>query len=173
MLKMFTTQLNGLFQRIADKEAEQIEDGARLLAQASVGEGRIYIKGFQEMKAVEAEAVSGTDSFNHCEPFDSATELTESDRVLLISRFAHDTEALDIAANLEEQGIPFVAVAGLVAAEGHSLADLADVFIDTKLTKGLLPGENGDRTGFPASMAALYIYFAMKLTVDEILQELD
>ena len=34
MLKMFTTQLSGLFNRIFDKEELSIEDGARLLAQA-------------------------------------------------------------------------------------------------------------------------------------------
>lgn len=173
MLKMFTTQLTGLFQRIADKEAEQIEDGARLLAQAVIGEGRIYIKGFQEMKAVEAEAIAGADAFSCCQPFDSAGEITESDRVLLVSRFAHDPEALAAAAALEEQGIPFVAVAGLISEEEHSLHETADVFINTKLTKGLLPDENGGRTGFPSSLAALYIYFSLKLTIDEILQEQD
>ncbi|KMY55690.1 hypothetical protein AC623_18570 [Bacillus sp. FJAT-27231] len=173
MLKMFTTQLNGLFQRITDKEADQIEDGARLLAQAVVGEGRIYIKGFQEMKAVEAEAVSGADSLSSIQPFDSADAITQSDRVLLVSRFAHDSEALTTAAALEERGIPFVAVAGLILEEKDSLYELADVFIDTKVTKGLLPSENGGRTGFPSSLAALYIYFALKLTIDEILQEQD
>ncbi|HEY9577176.1 MAG TPA: DUF2529 domain-containing protein [Pseudobacillus sp.] len=173
MLKMFTTQLNGLFQRIADKETDQIEDGARLLAQAVVGEGRIYIKGFQEMKAVEAEAVAGSDSLSCVQPFDSADEITESDRVLLVSRFAHDSEAAAIAVALKERGIPFVAAAGLAPGEEHSLNEMADVFIDTKLTKGLLPAENGGRTGFPSSLAALYIYFALKLTIDEILQEQD
>lgn len=34
MLKIFTTQLAGIFSRIQDKESEAIEDGARLLAQA-------------------------------------------------------------------------------------------------------------------------------------------
>ncbi|MBR3379532.1 MAG: DUF2529 family protein, partial [Bacillus sp. (in: Bacteria)] len=36
MLKIFTTQLSGIFSRIGEKQAEAIEDGARLLAQAVV-----------------------------------------------------------------------------------------------------------------------------------------
>lgn len=173
MLKMLTTQLNGLFQRIADKEADQIEDGARLLAQAAVGEGKIYIKGFQEMKAVEAEAASGAEPLPCGCPLDSMDDLAEHDRVLLVSRFAHDPEAAAAAAALRERGIPFVAVAGRMPNEEPSLAQMADVFIDTRLTKGLLPDENGGRTGFPSSLAALYIYFALKLTIEEILQELE
>ncbi|KAB7707489.1 DUF2529 family protein [Bacillus aerolatus] len=173
MLKMFTTQLNGLFQRIADKEAYNIEDGARLLAQAMVGEGRIYIQGIQEMTAVEAEAMTGAEPLTHCQPFKTADEITESDRVLLVSRFTNDPEALAAASALQEKHIPFVAVAGAVSTEEVSLATLADVFIDTKLIKGLLPDETGGRTGFPSSIAALYIYFLLKLTIDEILQDQD
>ncbi|RJS60746.1 DUF2529 family protein [Bacillus sp. PK3_68] len=171
MLKMFTTQLNGLFQRIADKEAEQMEDGARLLAQAVIGEGRVYIKGFEEMKAVEAEATAGAEALSCFQSFEAADNITESDRVLLVSRFSHDSEAVALAAALEERGIPFVAIAGLVPEKEHSLHEKADVFINTKVTKGLLPDENGGRTGFPSSLAALYIYFSLKLTIDEILQE--
>ncbi|MFL6556676.1 MAG: DUF2529 family protein, partial [Bacillus sp. (in: firmicutes)] len=33
MLKMFTTQLTGMFKRIEEKEEYSFEDGARLLAQ--------------------------------------------------------------------------------------------------------------------------------------------
>ena len=66
MLKMFSTQLTGLFMRIADKEEFQFEDGARLLAQAAVGHGAIYFKGFGEMRGVEFEAIEGA------EPLESA-----------------------------------------------------------------------------------------------------
>ncbi|MFK2825635.1 DUF2529 domain-containing protein [Bacillus sp. B190/17] len=173
MLKMFTTQLNGLFQRIADKEGDSIEDGARLLAQAIVGEGHIYIQGFGEMKAVEAEALAGAEPFTRCQRLDTADTLTASDRVLLVSRFAHDSEALAAASILQEKDIPFVAAAGLVQTEEDALDALADVFIDTKLIKGLLPDETGGRTGFPSSLAALYIYFLLKLTIDEILRDQD
>ena len=171
LLKMFTTQLTGLFQRIADKEAEQMEDGARLLAQAAVGDGHIYIKGFQEMSAIEAEALYGAEPLTGAKKYSEA--MTEIDRSLIVARFAHDEAALALAKELQEKNVPFVAIAGNASTEGDSLKDLADVFINTNLVKGLLPDEAGGRTGFPASMAALYVYFSLKLTIDEILLDND
>ncbi|MBM7648337.1 putative phosphosugar-binding protein [Bacillus ectoiniformans] len=172
MLKMFTTQLTGLLQRISDKEAFSIEDGARLLAQASAGEGHIYIKGLKEMQAIEYEAIEGAEPFRHARVLQSDTQIKQMDRVLLISRLANDPEAIAIGESLAAEGIPFVAIAGQIKADSEpSLADLADIFIDTKLTKGMLPDDSGGRTGFPSAMAGLYIYHLLKMTTDEILED--
>ena len=43
MLKMFTTQLIGRLKMIEEKEVYNLEDAARLLAQALVGEGNFFI----------------------------------------------------------------------------------------------------------------------------------
>lgn len=174
MLKMFATQVNGLLQRIADKETFNIEDGARLLAQAAVGDGRIYIKGFNEMKALETEALSGAEPLIYATEWPNKVELMEMDRILLASRYSSDPEIIQIAKELAEKNIPFIAIAGAVASEDEqSLDSMADVFIDTKLIKGLLPDETGNRIAFPSGMAGLYIYHLLKLTLDEILQEDD
>lgn len=45
MIKIFNTQLNGVFQKINNQETE-IDIAARLLAQAILGEGKVYVKGF-------------------------------------------------------------------------------------------------------------------------------
>ena len=58
MSKMLSTQLNGLFQKIVQNEDEAIEETARLLAQASVGQGRVYFACFDEMQAIELNAVA-------------------------------------------------------------------------------------------------------------------
>nr|WP_249315562.1 DUF2529 domain-containing protein [Bacillus sp. FJAT-49711] len=168
---MFTTQLTGLFKRIFEKEELNIEDGARALAQAPVGEGRIYIKGFKEMEGVVLEALEGAEPLKSACRFESVEMLTNADRVLLITRFANDEEALLLGENLVEQNIPFVVIAGDNKAEGKSLADLADVFIQTYLIKPLLPTEDGTRVGFPSLLAALYIYFSLKFTIEDILEE--
>ncbi len=56
--------------------------------------------------------------------------------------------------------------------EGHPcLATIADVHIDTRLIKPLLPGDDGNRVGFPSPMAALYIYYALKFIIDDILDD--
>ncbi|WP_409252272.1 DUF2529 domain-containing protein [Bacillus sp. SCS-153A] len=172
MIKMFTTQLSGLFNRIADKEEFAIEDGARLLAQATVGEGNIYIKGFAEMESVTLEALYGQEPLESAKALENSEALTEADRVLLITRFSNDEEALKLAKLLADKGVAFTAISGAVADEGESLKDMADIHIDTKLIKGMLPGEElGERVGFPSSMAALYIYYLIKFSLEEMLEE--
>ncbi|RDI41554.1 DUF2529 domain-containing protein [Falsibacillus pallidus] len=172
MLKMFTTQLAGLFNRLFDKEELSIEDEARLLAQAAVGEGKIYIKGFKEMGAVEMEAIHGAEPLAHSALLMDETKLTDADRVLIVSRFSTDEEAVGLAKRLVEKGLPFAAISGAVKDPGkEDLVSLADAHLDTKVLKGLLPGEDGERVGMPTSMAALYLYFGLKFTIEEILEE--
>lgn len=173
MLKMFSTQLTGLLNRIHDKEEFSFEDGARLLAQAAVGAGHIYIYGTNEMSAVEAEALYSEEPLKWAQKFTQDRLLTEADRVLLVSRFANDEEALKIGKTLHEQGIPFVSISTVGTSEGDSLVDLADVHIDLHLKKGLLPDEAGNRFGYPASIAALFAYYGLKFTIDEIVGEYD
>ncbi|TMU84009.1 DUF2529 domain-containing protein [Bacillus sp. BHET2] len=171
MIKMFTTQLTGLFKRIYDKQEFEIEDGARLLAQAAIGQGHIYIKGFGEMEAVTAEALFGAEPLPSAKQFDSSIELTDADRVLIVSRFSTDEEAVTLGRKLSDDGVPFVAVSGLIEGE-DSLPDVADVHLDTKVIKGMLPGDEiGERVSFPSSMAALYIYFALGFVIREMLEE--
>lgn len=171
MLKMFTTQLTGVLQRINEQEELVIEDGARLLAQAASGQGNIYIMGFNETKSVELEALHGAEPLTSAKQASDLSQLTEADRVLLVSRSSTDPEAVALAEQLIIHGIPFVAIAGASSAEESSLQTLADVFIDTKITRGLIPDDHGNRVIFPSSLASLYIYFALKFNIDEILEE--
>ncbi|WP_066310130.1 DUF2529 domain-containing protein [Bacillus sp. FJAT-29814] len=173
MLKMFTTQLTGVFKKIADQEEFSFEDGARLLAQAPAGDGSIYLFGINEMKAVEFEALHGVEPLKGAKALteEALPELSIADRVLLLSRTAADKEAVNLAARLQERGIPFVAVSTVMDESTGGLTELADVHIDLRLTKGLLPDELGNRFGYPTSMAALYTYYGLKFNIDEILAE--
>lgn len=271
MLKMFTTQLTGLFKRLEEKEEFSLEDGARLLAQAPVGDGAIYILGTKEMKAVEFEALDGAEppKWARALTLDGVSGLSDADRVLMFARTSVDEEAVMVAGQLLEKGIPFVAVstvmgsagggtarpvgvsvgaesgvtdaagvsvgaesgvtdaaggsvgaesgvtgaaggsvgaesgvsvaggisvgaesgtlttgAGLTQTHGISigaesgitasdagLQGLADVHIDLRLTKGLLPDDLGNRYGYPSGIAALFVYHGLKFTIDEILEE--
>ncbi|MDZ5471784.1 DUF2529 domain-containing protein [Bacillus sp. 31A1R] len=173
MLKMFTTQLTGLLNRIHEKEEFAFEDGARLLAQATVGDGNIYVYGVGEMKAVEAEAIHGAEPLTHAKVLhiEDVDSLQLADRVILVTRYTHDEKALQIGKSLLAQGIPFISIATHVNSDGESLADISDVHIDLNLKKGLLPDEVGNRFGYPASMAALFVYYGLKFTLDEIIAE--
>lgn len=185
MLKMFTTQLTGLFKKISEAEEFSFEDGARLLAQAPIGDGAIYLWGAGEMKAALLEALDGAEPLRGAKLLTAANEaeLTDADRVLLFSRTACHAEAIALAGRLRENSIPFVAVStvldaaegGLGSADGAAgepgLNELADVHINLRLSKGLLPDDEGNRYGYPSSMASLFVYYGLKFTIDEILAD--
>ncbi|RBP94604.1 uncharacterized protein DUF2529 [Cytobacillus firmus] len=171
MLKMFSTQLTGLFKRLQEKEEFSIEDSARLLAQAAAGDGKIYIYGTKEMAAIGYEAVQSQEPLRDAAILESDEEVSETDRVIIFSRHSDDEDAVALAKSLSEKGIPFVAVSTIKTECSDNLADLADVHIDLKLAKGLLPDEEGNRFGYPASMAALFVYYGIKFTIEEILAE--
>ncbi|MGG1675770.1 DUF2529 domain-containing protein [Neobacillus sp. NRS-1170] len=165
MLKMFTTQLTGLFKRLEEKEEFAFEDGARLLAQGQ----SIFIFGTKEMKAVEFEALEGEEPLKGAKNLTSVEEVSDADRVLIFTRRSDDEAAVGLAGQLQEKGIPFVAVSTVF--DGGGLAELADVHLDLRLTKGLLPDDVGNRYGYPSAMAALFVYHGLKFTIDEILAE--
>ncbi|WP_062108425.1 DUF2529 domain-containing protein [Bacillus niameyensis] len=171
MQKMFTTQLMGLFKRIMDHEEYSIEDGARLLAQAAAGEGTIFIKGFDEMDGVTFEALEGAEPLKIARRLESVASIESVDRVLILTRYSDHEEAIKLAEELAEKGIPFVAISGNRDSEGKRITDLADVHIHTHLLKPLLPGDDGNRVGFPSLMAGLYIYSLLKFALEEILED--
>ncbi len=106
MLKIFSTQLSGYFSRVSQKEEMNIEDSARLLAQALVGDGFIYLHGTNEMEGVVAEALFGAEPMKQAKRlFENGkeAEVTSADRVLLISRFSTDEAVVEIAKNYKKR----------------------------------------------------------------------
>ncbi len=174
MMKIFSTQLQGLFQKINDQEEMNIEDGARLLAQAAIGQGKIYIHGFHELEAVVIEAISGVESLDSCERLfknGKMNDVTEGDRVLIITRFSTDPDALELVTDLKEKGIQTVVISAIVDTDEPSLDGSADVHIDSKLVKALIPDDEGNRYGFPSIMTALFAYYGLFFTLKEIITE--
>jgi hypothetical protein len=172
MLKMFSTQLTGLFKRIQDKEEFAFEDAARLIAQAAVSEGSIFLFGHKEMEAVVLEATVGAEPLRYAKRFpNEVTHIQESDRAIIITRYSTDVEAIECGKKLQEIGVPFVAISTKMASDTEDLFDLSDVAMNLQLSKGLLPDEVGNRFGLPSSMAALFTYYGLKFTFDEILAE--
>lgn len=175
LLKMFSTQLNGLFKRLYEKEEEAIEDSARLLAQAIIGEGKVYIYATNEMQGIVSEAIESAEPLQRVEKWNDSSldNLTQSDRFLLFTRYSNDEVIFPFAKQLHENNIPFISISTISSTEEEGIQEIADVYIDLKLTKGLLPDEEGIRFGYPALMAALFVYYGIKFTLDEILKEYD
>lgn len=161
-MKMLTTQLAGLFQRISQHE-EAIEETARLLAQAAIGEGTIFLAAFGEMKAVLPVALG------EAEPLQSAAEWTPEsivmpeDRVWILSK---NDEADELIGRLNDAHLPFALLLGETR-EGVE----ADASVSLGIKKGLIPLDDGSRTVYPYAIGALFVYHAVKMAIDEMLAE--
>ncbi|MBO1624062.1 DUF2529 domain-containing protein [Bacillus cereus] len=173
MLKIFSTQLSGYFTRISQTEEMNIEDSARLLAQALVGDGIVYLHGTQEMEGVVLEALHGAESLKQAKRLienGNQADVTSADRVLLISRFSTDEDIISLAKKLQEEGHSIVGISAIQNGD-VSLEQFTDVHIDTKLLKGLIPDDEGNRYGFPSLILSLFAYHGLKFTIDEMINE--
>ncbi|AOV08852.1 DUF2529 family protein [Sporosarcina ureilytica] len=169
-MKMLTTQLSGLLDRIAKNNEEAIEETARLLAQATIGEGRVIIAGFDELDAVRLVAMNSAEPFIGAVQYKPEMAIGHADRVWIFTRSSEHLQALELARSLAAEFIPF-AVVTPEKTEENELFDLATTYISTSLTRGLLPGENGERIFQPHALAALFIYEAVKIAYDEMLMD--
>ncbi|MCG3084869.1 DUF2529 domain-containing protein [Anoxybacillus sp. LAT_35] len=170
MLKILSTQLTGVFQRISTQEEEQFEDAARLLAQAVISNGTIFIYGIDEMEAVAAEALYGAEKLPNVKRLD-INEVKTADRVLIVSRFCTNEEAIRIAKQLQEQNIWTIGMSSIIEETTQTLVDYVDVHIDLCLKQPLVPAEDGTRIGFPSAVAALFAYHSLALMTQEIVAE--
>ncbi|MFF5993924.1 DUF2529 family protein [Lysinibacillus sp. KU-BSD001] len=173
MSKILTTQMSGLLQRIQTSEEEAIEETARLLAQAGIGQGHVYFACFGELKAVELNAVASVAPFAKIVPWKDDVVVTEVDRVIIFVRSCQDPEALTLAKKLYNAFIPFAAVASEVANADNPLSELAYTYISLKVRGGILPHPTklGERIVFPHLIAALFIYEAIKMAYDEMISD--
>ncbi|SDH90738.1 protein of unknown function [Planococcus glaciei] len=162
-MKMLSTQLAGLFQRIAGQE-EAIEDTARVLAQAAIGEGTIFLAAFGEMKAVALSALEGAEPLQSAAQWQPDSVITSADRVWILAK---NHESDELANRLNDAHLPFA----MLVAEKRSNEMEADAFVSLKIDKGLLPTDDGERTVVPHAMGALFVYHAVKMAVDEMLAE--
>lgn len=170
-MKILTTQLTGLLQRVSEHNEESFEETARLLAQATVGEGRVFIAGFDELLSVVTTAVNGVEPLKGAQAYEPDIALTSADRVWLFTRSVHDDDALSLAKRLDREGVPFAAFAAEKPTETYELLTYAHTYIWTGLTRGLLPGELGNRIVQPHAFAGLFVLEAVKLIYDEILED--
>ncbi|OOE14753.1 DUF2529 family protein [Fictibacillus arsenicus] len=178
MLKIFSTQVSGLLKAISDKEEQSVEEASRLLAHSVLAEGTVYFKGFGEMEAVVGEALFGENKFRNGAEFkdERMDSLLPVDSIVVASRFMDDEEAVAFCKKVKETADCHVILMGGRKKETDIAFDLeaaADIVIDTKAVRGLVPLDDGSRIGFPSGLTALFTYYAIFLTTEEILEEYD
>ncbi len=174
-MKILTTQLTGLFQRIAQSEEDAIEETARLLAQATVGQGKVYFACFDGLETVELNALNSSEPFYKLEKWTTETEITDVDRVCIFTKSSQNEAAINLAKKLYEKFIPFAVIASEPPSDTNELSELAYTYISMKIRGGILPHPTklGERTLIPHLLSALYIYEAVKLSYDEFITDDD
>ena len=171
-MKMLTTQVSGLLDRIATNHEDAFEETARLLAQASVGEGRIVIATFGEFEVLDIVALAGEKAMKRAVKYHSEMNIDGADRVWILTPSVTHAEAVALAHRLAADFIPF-AVVSSEKFDDQIFYTEAMTYITTGLVSGLLPGEDGERIVQPHGLAALFIYEAVKMMYDEMLHEWD
>ncbi|AWE06280.1 DUF2529 domain-containing protein [Lysinibacillus sp. 2017] len=171
MSKILTTQLTGFLQRIGQSEEESIEETARLLAQAAIGQGMVYFACFGEMESIALNAELGADPFIKYARYSDNITLSDADRVIIFTRSCDDQNALTLAKKLYDAFIPFAAVASEVASDANELSELAYTYISLRIRGGILPHPTklGERIVMPHLIGGLYVYEAIKMEFDEML----
>ncbi|MGP4081618.1 DUF2529 family protein [Pseudalkalibacillus sp. R45] len=170
MLKIFTTQLSGVFKKIDEQEDDTLEDCSRLLAQTITGNGTIHIKGFGELEGIASAITGSSESLPACVPY-GENVVEAGDCILAFANKARDIEMEKLVAQAESEGISVVSVAAVE--KGDEPIPNEEFHIDTKLLKPLVPGDDGERIGYPVFMLALYIYYALYFNTNEMLAEYD
>ncbi len=172
---MFATQLQGLFQKIIAQE-EELEDGARLLAQGPAGAGKIAICGTPAMAGI-------THTLAHHEEAPEAVcavpnndvasaDFTSSDRLLLCADKGESQKLCSVLHEAQKKQVPVVVLAPFSEEESGCELELTDVWIHTQSSSGIIPDEHGNRIGQPAALCTLFTGQVLYLYIHEILAEL-
>ena len=169
-MKILTTQLTGLLQRTAEREALAVEETARLLAQASVGEGRIILAPFGELETVALRALQGVERLDNAVRYEEGMELSEVDRIFLLTDDPTNKEALRLARYLFDEFIPFAVMGNPTIEEAQTLGELAYTYVGIDVQRGILPSmTTGERIVQPTSIVALFLFEAILMTYNELL----
>lgn len=161
-MDLLHAQLNQLFERLSQQQ-EAIDSIAGVLAQAAIAEGTIFIAAFDEMKAVTAVALHSEEPLATAAEWSPASIVTDMDRVWIL---APGEEGDELAGRLSDAGIPFA----FMAPESGS-SELADAFLPLDNQKGALLQDDDAAAIVPHAMAALYVYHAVKLSIDRLLAD--
>lgn len=184
MLKIFTTQLLGVFRQIEEKNEELLEDCARLFCQTILSDGKIFIHGAKGMSGITEEATTGKNALPHAQPWSGTANIQSMDAVLYCANgpMPHDAQkdllevhqkgGTVILLTTEESVLSNWNVSAMEASQpGPELPQDAPLVLSIGKQRPLVPLENGDKAGYPDALAALYLYHALYLNVLDILEE--
>ncbi|MGO1989610.1 DUF2529 family protein [Mammaliicoccus vitulinus] len=172
MLKIFNTQLNGIFSKI-DAQLEEIEIASQLLMQAANGEGSIFIKTFDEIDYFNDFMTKSNESLPHSKTLDHLDEvhtIDSTDRVLLVGSF-FTAELNHWIQKLNDLDIDFVVIAN--KDKDHKSHENLMHYIDLSTPRAIVPTADFSKIITPHIMALNYIYYIMFAEMYEMTQDLN
>jgi len=169
MMKILATQFNGKLQTLA-KQEDELFDVVRLLAQALVGEGTVYVDAYGECEGLYPMLSEGPDQMKRVTKIKDRKTLHAVDRVLI---FTPDTERSDLLASLARYDAwhtPYaiVTLSDVTETLERSIAPLA-----LKFNKGLLPAEDGSRHRLPSLALCAFLLTHILTQLQEMTEEWD
>lgn len=172
MLKIFNTQLNGIFSKI-DAQVEEIEIASQLLMQAIAGEGHIYIKSFDDLSYFSDYIVNSAEQLPSSKKINILADiknLDTTDRVLLIAPFITN-EVSHWINELNHKDIDFVLISNKDK-ENKTHEQLMH-YVDLQSPRAIVPTADFSKIITPHTMAINYIYYIMFAEIYEMKEEPD
>jgi hypothetical protein len=174
-LKMYITQLRGVFEDISRDNEEVLEETGRRLAQCLVSGGQIYVHGWSGHSAVVLEATDSPNALPGAKPLfneqNPPETLSERDTVLLFVPVGFEDEALNWNEQFRSTGADLISVS---FQNNHpSFEEAWDVHLTLPPAHPLIPFSDTKKIGDPSSFAALFLYHLIYFSVMEILDEQD
>ena len=173
MLKIFSTQFNGVINKILNQKDEQIEDSARLLVQAITANGTIYLYCKDELNVLLTEAIHSLEPIPQVIRWDGImpTTIHPADRFIIAARSNEDERVIELAKAIQKEHGLAIGISSVTNKELAGLESIVDIHIDLHCKSGLVPDDNGHRVGNATSLAALFVLFGIRLSLNEILNE--
>lgn len=174
-MKMYITQLRGVFETLSRDNEEALEETGRRLAQSLVSGGKIYVHGWSDCSVVVHEATASPNALPGTQPlFDKEGQLaalSKWDSVLLFTPTEFEEEALNLSQTFHSLGVDSIAVS--FKNESPSFGEAWDVHLTLPPAEPLIPFTDTKKMGVPSSFAALFLYHLIFFSTMEILEEQD
>ncbi len=171
-MKIFATQLQGIFQSIATKQEEAFEDASRLLLQAVSGTGTLYVAAVPPLKGTAYSLCSHPDAPEGIVYTDSIPgDMQETDRLLLLAD-SKDSNEISSWHKTAAQAAASSVMIGPDSGKDQIELDPLDVWLSTFVRGGLVPSDTGEKHGDPTALAALFTGQLLFLYMQEMLEEL-
>lgn len=177
-MKMYITQLRGVFEQISQENEEQLEEAGRRLAQSIASDGQIIIHGFGSISHIIREAVESPNALPKTITVKSSEaflkqSLNSNDTLLLVIPNEKSDEAIEFLKSLNNSDVQVV---GILTKNGQIPGELNN-YLDTSLfvpqSGPLIPFNDAEKIGTPDSLAELFLYHLIYFSVMEILDEQD